>query len=496
MSHEQLIFHEKEPLQDHCGIIVEYNCVDTKSFVSCLAGLKKLQTRGYDGAGVFTMNKNGDIQTHIGTGMITEAFDQEVVQNFKDYQAKLWMMQTRYGTNGDWRKENIQPIVRRRNDTGEIFALVHNGQFQNIAEDGTSDTVVFAENLAQGGADWDKLIIKLHQEQRGAWSVAIGTKNALYLLRDPYGIRPLVCGIKTNRLTGQTSYLAASETAGLSAMGAKDFWEVPPGNVIKITEQGIETIYQNGHQEPAPCIFENVYLQNGQTIVHRVEPNRDLKSEPTVESFRRKCGELLALNENLDLASNIDFVVGIPGTGIAGGKAYAQTLGIPYIQAVTDRKPMENDARTFMTQDINEIPNKILGHFYFDANFFPGMNVVLIDDSIVRGNITTGLISLLRDQYKAKEVHIRVLCPPIDKPCHLGINTRKKSELIAAIDTDPSLAEEENLKILTEHVRKTVGADTLTYLSSNDLKKAAGGGNQFCLGCMFGHNPPNWPQKK
>lgn len=487
---EYLTYHEKEPLQDHCGLVAAFCTDNTRFFLSGLAGLNKLQTRGYDGAGVFALDSAGLIWSYKNQGMITDVFNNEIIGSFKERQAHLWMFQTRYGTFGNKDVTNIQPIIRATQN-GEVFAIIHNGQFNNHQLLDASDTVLFADILANNSSsNFETELLKLHHSQTGAWSLAVGTKDALYLLRDPHGIRPLVCGEKIDPGTGKTIWIAASETAALQVIGAKNFWEVQPNSVIKISPNGIETLYQEDRAPVAPCIFENVYLENGKSIIHRPRAEKhDLKTEATVDDFRQKCGRLLAGYESADFALKIDFAIGIPGTGIAGGQAYAEALSIPYLQAITDRKPMEIDARTFMTPNIEEIPDKISKHFYFEPSLFKNMRLVLIDDSLVRGNITKGMAQLLRSVYGVAEIHIRILCPPIDKPCHLGINTRQKSELIAAKYASDNAINEIDYQNIIEGIRQEIGVDSLKFLRDHDLLTAAGD-DRFCLGCMLNHHPP------
>ncbi len=172
-------------------------------------------------------------------------------------------------------------------------------------------------------------------------------------------------------------------------------------------------------------------------------------------------------------------VIGVPGTGIPGGQAFAEALGLRYAQLIED-KTKQTDQRTFMHADLDSILQKVLDHFDFKAEELRGQRVCLVDDSIVRGNITTGLVRLLKEYYGVREVHIRVLSPRIDKACHFGVNTRDEQRLIARGKS-------------VEEIRQKIGATTLAYLSAEGLKEALGGSPDaegFCLGCMANHHPP------
>ncbi len=480
------VYLEREPLQDHCGVVAAFCPEGTPFFVSGVAGLQKIQTRGYDGAGVCMVSRDGDIDTYKNTGVISQVFTKEVVQRFKEQEGKTWLFQTRYGTSGASAFDNVQPIIRNHL-SGESFAFVHNGQFANetVVFGADSDSVRFADTLAQScGETWDERILSLHNQSSGAWSACIATENELFLLRDRFGIRPLSFGMKMDR-NDKSVWVVASETAALNVMGVTSIREVLPGSVIKLDEKGMHIIQtpDTVDQDKAACIFENIYLANGNSAVHATrETDLEIQESLSVTQFRRQCGRLLAQEELLDMPHLVDYAIGVPGTGIAGGREYAEYVGVPYIQAISDVRPPETDARTFMTPDINQIPQKIRDHFYFEKNYLAGMRVVLVDDSMVRGNITKGIIRMLKEECGVQSVHIRILCPPIDKPCYLGINTRSPKELIAYRNDND-----------IEKIREEIGADSLSFLSDTAVIRATDSHGGFCLGCMAHHNPPTGP---
>lgn len=477
---------EREPLQDHCGVVAAYCAHGTPFFISGVAGLQKIQTRGYDGAGVCLLTEEGEVASFKDQGMISDVFNEDVIDEFKSKSGASWLFQTRYGTSGAANFDNVQPIIRTHQCSGETFAMVHNGQFDNekLVFGSDSDSVRFADELAKTeGNNWNERILAMHNTSGGAWSVCIATNEGLYLLRDSYGIRPLSFGMKMDR-NDNLVWVAASETAALEVMGVSTYREVLPGSVIKLDKKGINIIQESEDKAPkAACVFENIYLDNGNSAIHAVRSDAsEIRTAISVTQFRKSCGRILASEETLDMPRQVDFAIGIPGTGIAGGRTYAEHVGVPYIQAISDRRPAETDARTFMTPDINQIPNKIRDHFYFEKNYLHGMRVVLVDDSMVRGNITKGIIRLLKQEYGVNSVHIRILCPPIDKPCYLGINTRSPEELIAFRNNND-----------VEQMREEIGADSLSFLSDDGLIKATESESGFCLGCMAHHTPPVGP---
>ncbi|MBI5619650.1 hypothetical protein HY950_01695 [Candidatus Gottesmanbacteria bacterium] len=477
---------EKKPLWDHCGIVAAFAPSNIAFFEKGLGGLTVLQTRGYDGAGFCALGTNGFLVQHKGIGMVREVFTPEVVAEFQAFRAHTWIYQVRYGTNGGFTQDNVQPLVTKHEASGDIFMVVHNGQFAQNREAkpvNESDTLLFARRLAQSaGGSWDERIVEQLSSINGAWSLVIGTRDALYVARDPWGFRPLVYGHLWDPSLREFIWAAASETSALDAMGVTDHFELLPGTVAKVTSSGLEILDKVKHRQRALCIFENIYLHHGAGRAHlpRTSP-RAIKRSPTVDDVRRRSGKILAREAPLT-RSDVDMVIGVPGTGIEGGMAFARTLDLPYFQAITDKETSLTEQRTFMTARIDSIYQKVLDHFRFDGQALKGRRVVLVDDSVVRGNITRGLVGLLKEQYHVLAVHLRIVSPPIDKACHLGVNTRTADELIAA-----------RLNGDVEKIRQSLGADSLAYLSGQGLKEALTGdprASGFCMGCMAGHLPP------
>ena len=475
---ESSLAKEKSPLQDHCGLVAIYAKKDKPLFELGLRGLHTLQTRGNDGAGMVCVDSQQNIITHKDRGLISEVFPESVSDRLGKISAKTFIFQVRYGTSGNFSPANVQPFIGENHK--EPFVVAHNGQFANESSQEyaeNSDTLIFTQQLAERNEiSWDWKIIKTLEEKRGAWSLVIVAPNAMYLARDPLGIRPLTY---TN-LNG--AWGAASETSALDQMGATGYTEVMPGQIVKITDARPEVIQSSNNYKSALCIFEDVYICDGNSRVHRPRStSSEVNYSPTIEEIRRRCGEILAKESPLT-TDQVDFVIGIPGTAIPGGQAYAKALDLPYIQAIFDRNSPDEERRTFMTAEISTIPQKVQRHFIFNEKALHGSRVVLIDDSIVRGNISKGLNSLLKESYGVVETHWRVLSPRIDNRCHLGVNTRKSTELIAA-------RYDSNLKL----IEAEIGADSLAYLSPQGLRKAITGNPNvegFCMGCMTGQTYP------
>jgi amidophosphoribosyltransferase len=478
---------ERLPLQDHCGIVAAYASHDLPFFITALNGIQVLQTRGYDGAGFCALNSEGNIFQHKGVGMVREVFSPLVKKQFALTEAHVWIYQVRYGTNGGFVPENVQPFIDHHRESGDTFIVAHNGQFSTNPkeqESHFSDTYLFTKRLSTAQEKtWDERIVNSIQlVNGGAWSLVIATVNALYVARDPYGFRPFTYGHVWDAAHNQFVWVAGSETSALDAMGATDIFELLPGSVAKITENGLTLLSKSEKHKRALCIFENIYIHHGAGRAHIPRTNqRAIRKSPTVDDIRRRSGKILAREAPLTYR-DVDIVIGVPGTGIEGGMTYARSLDLPYFQAISDAATNLTEQRTFMTADIDSIYQKVLQHFRFDSQSLNNRRVVLVDDSIVRGNITKGLIYLLKNRYHVPLVHVRILSPPIDKACHLGVNTRTNDELIAA-----------KFQGDIEKIRSEIGAETLVYLTPQGLKEAITGNPKaagFCMGCMVGHHPP------
>ena len=481
-----MVHADKRPLLDRCGIIAAFSPVDVPFFQTGLRGLQLLQTRGYDGAGFWAVDTHGASYSYKGMGMINEVFSPEILHLYGEIHARAWVYQVRYGTSGVSDQSNVQPFVMTHRKTGDAFVVAHNGQFSvssSTNAERASDTHRYATELSEtNGRKWDERIVSSLLHKTGAWSLVIGTGHALYLARDSWGFRPLVYGHVWKKEVNGYMWVVASETSSLETMGASDCFELMPGTIAKITSDGLKVLDHIATTKQALCMFENVYIQHGtgRAFLPRKSP-RNIMRSPTVDDVRRRMGVILAREAPVS-SNDVDMVMGIPGTGIEGGMQFARALNIPYLQAITDKSRSHEEQRTFMTSSVNTIYQKVLDHFSFDAQTLKGRRVVLVDDSIVRGNITKGLIYLLREQYQVRSIHLRILCPPIDKPCHLGISTRSLIELIAARHNGDVLAIQAELK-----------ADSLLYLSAAGLREAVTKDPRargFCMGCMVGQMYP------
>lgn len=482
---------EVEPLQDHCGVMGVYipgpdrlyfqelhdKLVDTGEM-----SFMRVQTRGYDGAGFLIRPSHGPSISHKDIGPIDKAMSPEVLERYRDQPVKICLKQTRYATKGLAKSvDNTQPLNGIHIDTGEEVAVVHNGQFalshEGPVDEEESDTVSFFREVTESkGDNWNERIIETISRKKGAYSLIIATSQGMFLTRDRLGVRPLSYGQRPDG-----TWIAASETTVLDAEGVTRIREVMPGQVIQINDEGAEVIHEfETDGDTAMCSFEDVYVADGRTKIHANRPNPDrINHAETTEKMRRNSGRNLAREAPM-MKGEADFVIGIPGTAIPGGEAYAETLKLEYKQAITDRDP--NSPRSFMQPDIEEIYKQLLDQFDFDAKALRDKSVCLVDDSVVRGNVSKVLVELLRNVYGVREVHLRVLSPPIDKECYLGVNTKTKEELIAGRHNND-----------IDKIAAEIGVDSLAYLSGRGLRKSITGspdGNGLCMGCMAGEEYP------
>lgn len=478
---------DREPLQDHCGVLAIFSPTDGQFFLQDLSAHQELQTRGYDGAGFWAIDSTGQEYSYKNAGMIREVFPTRsaLVKEFAQISAQTWVFQNRYGTSGDQSADNVQPLRRVHVASGEVFTIAHNGQFSKRKPgDYTdiSDTVAFADALANSAQkNWMHRIEYTLKQFRGAYSLIIATGDAIYCARDRFGFRPLVYG----RVTAQAphTWVIASETTSLRNIGATHYTEVMPGSIVKFSSSGVSVLKpQSKRTQRAYCIFENVYLMEQQTLAHMPTAQAThIRNNPSINLIRFRSGQILA--EEAPVAKrSVDFVCGVPGTGISGAQGFANVLGLPYLQAIVDAAMPMEEQRTFMEADIEGILQKVANHFSFETEVLRGKRVVLVDDSLVRGNVMSGLIRLLREHCMVKTIHVRILCPPVDKVCYLGINTRSADEL---------LAHQCNGNV--SQMKKYIGADSLEFISASGLKEAVTNNphaSGFCMGCMFGQQPP------
>jgi len=453
-------------MEEACGV---YAVLAAEQPVANLTyfGLYSLQHRGQESAGIAVFNQ-GKVRLHKDMGLVSQVFDQDVLARMPGH---LAVGHNRYSTTGSSRVCNAQPVVLMTR-LGP-FALAHNGNLVNAAElrqrvdDGqaeftsTTDSELIALAIQQAverGLDWQPAITEAVALCRGAFSLVIGTNDALYALRDGYGIRPLVYGRLGEACEGH--WVVSSETCGLDIIGASYEADVQPGEIVR---------FRCGEPEPSiarwvepstrMCVFEMIYF---------ARPDSRFFGE-SLYSYRQRIGQILAKES----AVEADLVIGVPDSGIPAAIGYAQASGLAFADGLIKNRYV---GRTFIqpTQAMREAGIRVKLNPLPDV--LAGQRVVVIDDSIVRGTTSRKLVQALRDA-GATEVHMRISSPPVTHPCFYGIDTDTQDQLIAARLT---LAE------IQEHLK----VDSLAYLSKEGMVEAArASSSQFCTACFDGAYP-------
>jgi amidophosphoribosyltransferase len=442
-----------------CGIFGIYSPHEDIAKLTFFA-LFALQHRGQESAGI-AASDGKKIEVFAKMGLVSQVFNETALSQLKGYIA---IGHDRYSTTGSSRTCNAQPILVGEGD--KTIAIAHNGNITNssvlyneLVDKGynfntTTDSEVIANLiLSSTEKDWLGRIKYAMRRLQGAYSVALLTKDTLWAMRDPLGVRPLCLG----KLNGD-SWLLASETCALDHLGADFLREVEPGEIVRINKSGLKGFAEPSNKR-ALCIFEYIYFSRPDSIINgrllydaRLAMGAQLAEEYPVEA---------------------DLVVGVPDSATPASVGYANRSGIPLGMGLVKNRYM---GRTFIEPDqrLRDLGVKI--KFNPMRPLLEGKRVVLVDDSIVRGTTTPQVIRLLR-KGGAKEVHMRVCAPPICHPCFLGVDMATRRELIAAQKTIPE-------------IREAIGADSLGYLSMPGLIKAVGLPKEnFCLACFTGQYP-------
>ncbi len=421
-----------------------------------------LQHRGQEAAGIATCDgKTAHI--HKGLGLVSQVFNED---NLHHLQGHLGIGHTRYSTTGSPRLNNTQPYILETLD-GPL-AIGHNGNLVNapklrreLLERGvglstSTDSELIIHLLAGARGTWLQRIRQMMTIAEGAYSLTILTRDAIYGVRDPWGLRPLVLGEFENGLA------IASESCAFATIGARAIREIEPGEIVRIDKDGYEIVQGVPAEKAAFCTFEQIYFARpdsilGGRLVHRV---------------RQALGRQLAR----EAPAEADIVVPVPDSGTPHAIGFAQESGIVYSEGLiksryigrTFIQPTDRQRKVGVAMKFNPLPDNL-----------KGQRVVLVDDSIVRGNTSGPLVQLLRDA-GASEVHMRVACPPIRFPCFMGVDMASQSELIAA---------QKNL----EEIRVYIGVESLSFLSVDGMMSTLRADDGYCNACFTGGYPFDTP---
>ncbi|GGP80938.1 amidophosphoribosyltransferase [Saccharothrix coeruleofusca] len=431
-------------------------------------GLYALQHRGQEAAGI-SVGDGSQVVVFKDLGLVSQVFDEQVLSSLRGHVA---VGHCRYSTTGSTTWENAQPTFRTT-ATGSGLSLGHNGNLVNTAEllarareagvdtgqGATTDSDLVCGLLAAAAADVgiEQAALELLPTLRGAFCLTFSDESTLYAARDPHGVRPLVLG----RL--ERGWVVASETAALDIVGASFVREVEPGELIAIDENGLRSS-RFANPEPKGCIFEYVYLARPDTTI----------AGRGVHATRVEIGRRLAKEH----PAEADLVIPVPESGTPAAIGYAQASGIPYGSGLVKNAYV---GRTFIqpSQTIRQLGIRLKLNPLRDV--IRGKRLVVVDDSIVRGNTQRALVRMLREA-GAVEVHVRIASPPVKWPCFYGIDFASRAELIAnGLDLDG--------------IRRSVGADTLGYVSLEELVAASEQPKtRLCTACFDGEYPIPLPE--
>jgi amidophosphoribosyltransferase len=444
--------------KEECGVFGIFNHAEASSLT--YLGLYALQHRGQESAGIVTAD-GGEPKSHKGMGLVADTFNSNTLKALSGDAA---VGHVRYSTTGSSLLKNAQPFLVQH--SGGFLAVAHNGNLVNAWElknkleakgsifQSTMDSEIFVHLIARSKKPgyMEKTIQALSQV-RGAYSIVLLTEKGLIGARDPRGFRPLCLG----EING--SFVLASETCALDLVQAKYLRDVAPGEVILIDQEGVHSEHPYPQVKPAFCIFEYVYF---------ARPDSNIFGE-NVYLIRKKLGARLAEESPADG----DFVMPIPDSGNYAALGFAERTGSPFEMGMIRNHYV---GRTFIQ------PSQAVRDFGVKVKLNPvrdllrGKRVVVIEDSIVRGTTSRTRIKALREA-GAKEVHMRVSCPPHRFPCHYGIDFPTQIELIASSRS-------------VEEIRQFIGLDSLAYLSLEGMVKAMPQpSDSFCLACYSGHYP-------
>ncbi len=422
-------------------------------------GLYALQHRGQESAGIASANDRR-LYVKTGMGLVSQVFDEDDLSSLPGHMA---IGHNRYSTTGSSGAENAQPC--QIEVAGNTLALGHNGNLVNadvlrsdLEEQGIefttgTDSEVIAQMLATEPGTWEERWSHLMRRLIGAYSLVVLTTNELMAARDPMGNRPLCLG----KLDG--GWVVASETCALDHIGATFVRELEPGEVVRITEDGVES-FQAAAPKSAFCIFEYVYFARPDSVI----------GGKLVYPVRMELGAELAREHPVDA----DIVIGVPDSATAAAVGYSQESGIPFVEGLVKNRYV---GRTFIEPDQRIREMGVQLKYNPLPELLEGRRVVVVDDSIVRATTTPRVVAMLR-KAGAKEVHMRITYPPITSPCFFGIDFGTRWELIAGRLND------------VDEIRQHIDADSLGYLSQDGLIEAVGQPKEgFCLACFTGDYP-------
>jgi amidophosphoribosyltransferase len=447
----------------HCGVVGVAATEDVAGDI--FLGLRILQHRGQEAAGIAV--HDGEMKFRRGMGLVHEVFSKENLVNLK---GRVGIGHVRYSTTGTSTIENAQPVVV--SSAAADIALAHNGDIVNagelkeeLQERGwafmtSTDTEVVVRLLANEISetrDVVRALKNLAKKLVGSYSLVILVGGRVFALRDPLAIRPLCLG------RGDGVHMVASESIVFDTLGLDFVRDVGPGEIVELTPEAVMSHRIPAPQNPAHCMFEWVYFSRADSIV----------DGRLVYDVRQQIGRELAREHPVEA----DMVVPVPDSGRAHAFGYAEKSGLPYLEGLMKNRYID---RTFIMPEQEDRDLNVLLKLNPVRSVVGGKRVVLVDDSIVRGTTMRKIVSILR-KGGAKEVHVRIGCPPIRAPCYLGIDMKTRNQFAANERTVKGIGD-------------MLGADSLGYVSIAGLLRSLGlDEQQVCLGCLTARYPVEVP---
>jgi amidophosphoribosyltransferase len=450
----------EDKLHEECGIFGFYSADPKKDAASLVYyGLLSLQHRGQESAGIAAVHEK-IIECRKGMGLVGDVFDPETLALLKGSCA---VGHVRYPTSGSSCIENAQPFVSRFK-LGSI-AVAHNGTLTNadvvreLLEDAgigftsSSDSEVIVNLIAKNYKKGiEKALTDTIKFIKGSYALVVLTGEALVGARDPNGIRPLCLGKLDN------DWILASESCAIDAVGGEFIRDIEPGELIIINNDQVLSFSYSEKTRRAVCSFEYVYFARPDSVIDAVD----------VYGARVRAGEILGRES----AVAADLVIGVPDSGVPAAIGYGKATGTPFGLGIVKSKYV---GRTFIAPDQALREKAVSVKHNVIQSEVKGKRVVVIDDSIVRGTTSRRLVSILR-KAGAREVHIRICSPPVRFPCYFGIDTPHRKDLISNLNSVNELC-------------KSLGANSLAFISVEGLLESLDGEGGYCLGCFTGEYP-------
>ncbi|RRA50004.1 amidophosphoribosyltransferase [Acidipila sp. EB88] len=452
---------------DECGVAAVFGHPEAARQV--YLSLYALQHRGQESAGIAAADGNS-LSNIKGMGLVADIFTEDVL---KKLSGSMAIGHTRYSTTGDSALLNAQPI--RVDSTKGLIAIAHNGNLINLGNlrtklerkgaffQTTSDSEIIVQLIAHSEEATlvDAIADSLRQVD-GAFSIVMMTRDRIFAARDPRGFRPLSMGRITNP-DGPDTIVFASETCAFDLLHAKYERDVAPGELIMVSEDGVTSRQYASGIPQASCIFEHVYFARPDSRIYG----------RWVQDSREAMGRQLARESHVDA----DLVVPVPDSGVTAAIGYADESKLPFRFGLIRNHYV---GRTFIEPEQKVRDFGVRLKLNPVRNLLEGKRIILIDDSIIRGTTSRKIVRMVRAA-GAKEVHLRISCPPTISPCFYGVDTPSKRDLIAANNS-------------VEEIRRYIEADSLAYLSLEGVKHAVAGdeGGKYCVACYTGEYPTQW----